>query len=245
MFKIEKTLPNWILSPLRKLIFRYWSWRSPQYRTIKSITLPIANNLSEDVLESIYLGWYEKYELHLVELNLSQDDIVMEIGAGIGLISSYCAQKIGSNRVFAYEANPELESYLDQTYTLNHVSPHLEISLIGNQEGQQTFYIENSFWISSTIPTTTQAKPINIEVKPFNQEVKKINPTFLIIDIEGGEYELFQNINFHSVQKILIELHPHLLNSEKVDFIKSKLYKAGFVINHQFSDDEELFLQKQ
>lgn len=245
MLKLEKILPSWLILILRKLIFKYWHWRSPKYRTIKGIKIPIGKHISTDILEYIYLGSYETYELHLVELNLCQDDVVMEIGAGIGLISSYCAHKIGSNRVFAYEANPELESPIYNTYSLNNISPHLEISLIGNQEGKQTFYIEPSFWRSSTRPTTHQAKAIDIPVKSFNKEIKKINPSFLIIDIEGGEYELLKYADFYNVRKIMIELHPNLLNSEQIDFVKSKLNQAGFKINRKLSGNEELFLEKQ
>jgi len=37
--------------------------------------------------------------------------------------------------------------------------------------------------------------------------VQKINPTFLIIDIEGGEDELLKYADFHNVRKLIIELH--------------------------------------
>ena len=106
-FKREVILKN----PLRKFF---------KAVKIEGIQIPILKeNLSKILQLQIYMGFYEKEELKLVKYLLDENDIVMELGTGLGLLSSYCAKKIGSHRVFTYEANPALETYIRHTYRLN------------------------------------------------------------------------------------------------------------------------------
>ncbi|NEQ37076.1 MAG: FkbM family methyltransferase [Okeania sp. SIO3I5] len=87
-------------------------------------------------------------------------------------------------------------------------------------------------------------KSIQVPVKSFNEEVYKINPTFLILDIEGGEYDLLQFADFHTIKKIVIELHPHFFGQEKLDFVISRLKDAGFNVNKKLSFTKQLLLQR-
>jgi len=211
---------------------------------ISGIRLPMSRKLSRSVRRLFYRGSYEKAELKIIESQLRQEDVVMEIGAGIGLISTFCAKRVGSARVFAYEANPMMKAYIEKTYQLNNVSPTLEICLLGEQEGTQTFYVDRNFCSSSTIQRNSDVKAIEVSVRSFNQEIKRINPSFLIIDIEGGEYDLIQFADLKDVQKICIELHERIIGFEKIDIIKTTLTQAGFQENKALSDGEQLFLER-
>ncbi len=87
------------------------------------------------------------------------------------------------------------------------------------------------------------SEAIQIPVKSFNQEIAKINPSFLIIDIEGGEFDLIQNANFGNVKKLVIELHSRIIGQEKVEFVQSKLAEAGFKVVDA-SASEEIYLER-
>ena len=225
---------------------KYNDWRKPEVVRIKGIKIPVLDNLPRDLQEAFYSGCYEKFELKIVKFQLQQNDIVMELGTGIGLLSSFCARKIGNERVFTYEANPALEPVIRDTYNLNNVSPNLEMCMLGDQAGEQTFYIAKGFWESSIIKHHPDFRPVKISVKAFNEEVKRINPSFLILDIEGGEYEFFKYANLHNIQKIAMEVHERIIGSEKAEFVKSRLIEAGFQLNNKFSynSGRELFWQR-
>ncbi|RCJ26006.1 FkbM family methyltransferase [Nostoc minutum NIES-26] len=230
---------------LERTKITYYDWKKPQIVKIHGIAIPVIDNLPRELQEALYAGTYEKYELKIVESQLQPSDIVMELGTGIGLVSSFCAKSIGNERVFTYEANPVLESVIRKTYALNNVSPNLEMCMLGETAGEQTFYIAKGFWESSVIQHQTGLKPINVPVKSFNEEVKKVNPSFLILDIEGGEYEFFTYANLHNIQKIAMELHKRIIGSEKAKFVKSKLIASGFQLNEKISfRGRELFWQK-
>lgn len=234
---------NWIK---RNVLIEYRRFKRLAVVEIEGIRIKIGSHISESILQELYAGTYEEAELRIIKSQLSPSDVVMEIGTGIGLLSSYCAKQIGSERVYTYEANPALERPILDNYQLNNVFPSLKICLIGAQAGEQIFYIEPNFWSSSIIQRTPQSQAVNVPVKSFNREIQQINPTFLIIDIEGGEYELLQYADFHKVKKMAIEVHERVIGRDKVNFVISRLAEHGFKINKKISskDKEELFLQR-
>lgn len=216
----------------------------PQMVSISGIKLSIPPSVTRGPLEALYAGYYEMSELRILKSHLSKDDCVMELGTGLGLLASYCAKKIGSERVYTYEANPALESIIQKTFSVNNVDPKLQICLCGEQEGEQTFYVSKSFWSSSTTQYRDDDIKVQVPVISFNQELKRINPTFLLIDIEGGEYDLFKYADLHNVQKIVMEIHPHKIGEEKANFVKDKLIEQGFYVDQTVSSGNELFFRR-
>jgi hypothetical protein len=88
-------------------------------------------------------------------------------------------------------------------------------------------------------------KAVRVPVKSFNDELRRLNPTFLIMDIEGAEYELMGGITeFGSVRKISVEVHEWALGREKVEGLKAKLTRAGFALDREISTEKEWLLTR-
>ena len=223
---------------------RYRMFRQPVVE-IAGVRLPVGQHLSRKATRALYQGSYEKDEQRIIAARLSPDDIVIEMGAGLGFISSLCAKRIGSERVFAYEANPELRRHILRTYALNDVRPTIEICVLGSSGGTRTFYVEKNFFSSSTVRRSARARAIQVPVKSCNEEIGRIRPSFLIVDIEGGEYELLRNIDFQTVRKIAIELHERVIGPAGVAFVRSRLADAGFHVLPDLSTEEHLYLQRE
>jgi len=126
-----------------------------------------------------------------LEKVLGENDRVFEIGAGIGFLSTYCAKKIASDRVVAYEANPQMIDKIKETYKLNNVNPTINNAILMDKDGEINFYLEDDFWSSSMIKRSDNAKEVKVKIANINDELKKYNPNFLIIDIEGGKKCLY------------------------------------------------------
>jgi FkbM family methyltransferase len=202
---------------------------------LSGIKIPICPQLSDNICAAIYDGYYERAELSTFNSKLHNNDIVFEIGTGIGFLSSYCAMKIGSDHVFTYEANPQLESLIKNVYLENRVSPTLKFGILGSKIGQAKFYVTRDFWASSLLPPSEPHQELTVPIFSLNDEIKKINPTFMIMDIEGGEYDLIRLIDFHTIRKISVELHTEVLGQNKVDEIKEIMRMAGFIIDGNLS----------
>ena len=97
---------EWLSQHLR---VEYQNFRHPVVE-LGGVKIPVSRALSDNIRAALYDGYYESAELRTIHSKLEPEDRVMEIGAGIGFISSCCAKKIGSDRVLAYEANPQTET---------------------------------------------------------------------------------------------------------------------------------------
>lgn len=180
---------------------------------------------------------YEGDEVEILSRHLDKNDIVMEIGAGIGFLSTFCSKRIGSERVYAYEANPYMIEKIEETYDINKVNPTIKNILLSNKEGKVSFYLEENFWSSSTIQRSKSSECIKVMTKNINEEISFVNPTFLIIDIEGGEKDLIPLIDFcnHNIIKVIIEIHPKIIGSMESSKVISHIISNGFVINFESS----------
>ncbi|MBN2347471.1 MAG: FkbM family methyltransferase [Bacteroidales bacterium] len=206
---------------LRKLL-------RPGIIEIEGIKIKIPKIASDTIRYALYKESYESAELKFVKNNLNQDDVIMEVGTGLGLLSAYCAKNIGDHKVFTFEAHPFLETAIKENYALNHVAPNLEMCLVGQNTGYGTFYLGRDFWSSSIYNKAQGAESIKVPVVSFNKKVREINPTFLFLDIEGGEYELVNYADFYNIKKLLIELHSWILSPEQIQFVKECLFSKGF-----------------
>jgi FkbM family methyltransferase len=196
--------------------------------TVDGIRMRIDRHFSDKMIRRIVAGLHARPERRLVLSALEPDDIVMELGAGIGMLSIACAQRIGSERVFAYEANPDLQSIFRENCHLNGVAPQLEICLLGRTHGETTFYIASNFSNSSVHRLRVADRAITVPIRPFDDEIARIRPNFLIVDIEGAEDELFAYARLDTVSKMMLEVHPHVYGAAKSNALRSRVRAMGF-----------------
>jgi Methyltransferase FkbM domain len=66
--------------------------------------------------------------------------------------------------------------------------------------------------------------------------IEKIHPTVLIVDIEGGEVTVFDGVRLDGVEKVLIELHPHVIGLAGTQGVRDILRNAGFLAVRQLAN---------
>ncbi len=195
---------------------------------ICGIRLRLHRELSFEIINAIVNRQYERSERKLIQGVLRHSDVVVELGAGLGYISSVCARLVGSDRVFTYEANPQLEMMIRDTFTLNGVSPQLRICLVGKISGTSPFYIAADFWRSSTIKSEYSKECIEIEIISLQAELDRVRPTVLIVDIEGGEYDIIDENSLKTCRLIMLEVHPEVLGEERAAAVLQRIEQTGF-----------------
>ncbi|MBS1917775.1 MAG: FkbM family methyltransferase [Bacteroidetes bacterium] len=204
----------------KKLINNPWE-------KVSGIFLPISKNIGFNTLRWIINGQYEQDEINIIKHKLQDGDTVLEIGTGLGFVSTYCSKKIGSEKVFTFEANPFNVETAMQVFKKNDVAPTIKNALLADEQGTAFFYIDKkSRLASSSLKNTYQE--ISIEKIKLNDLIALVKPNFLVMDIEGGEYDIFNMIDFQSIKKIQFELHPLILDERKCEEIFSVLEKNGF-----------------
>ena len=238
---------SWTRRSLRKLS----NWLIYQYRitlrpivSIEGVRIRVGPHMSRRVEQAISRGGYERDELRLIGMVLSPSDVVLEVGAGLGVVSAYCAKRLGSSRVFAFEANPDLEPRIRETYALNSVEPTLEMCAIRANAGRVTLYRTKHVFSSSVIKRNAEAIPIEVPGKALSYVVEKIRPTLLIVDVEGAEGELFDRAQLPGVTKIMLELHERVIGKAKAQQVRGALAALGFREDRGLSSREHVVLRR-
>src|SRR6266550_701601 len=174
---------------------------------LNGVRLRTGSHIAARVIDGIRSGEYEATELRSVAACLTPDDVVMELGSGLGFLAIFCAKKVGGHRVFTYEANPLLEPAIRANFLENNVFPQLSMCVLGAGDGEVPFYLREEFWASSLSQESAYLRKISVPLRNVNAEIQRVRPTFLIVDIEGGEYDLFRQVDLAGVSTIVIELH--------------------------------------
>jgi FkbM family methyltransferase len=202
---------------------------------LAGIVVPLGDHASPAIREALVAGEYEEGELSALRAVLHPDDVVMEVGTGLGLLSAWCARVVGSERVFTFEANPALEQPIRRLYELNRVSPRLEICAVSHSEGSVVLRQEADIWASSTV---RGKGGIVVPARSFEQLRIAIKPTLLIVDIEGGELELVRHARFDDIDRVVIELHPDVIGEDGCESVVTALGEASFKVTPELSSSD-------
>jgi FkbM family methyltransferase len=232
---------------IRIFVFIYVRFRiviGEKWIKVKGIYLPLNTHLVFNTLRWIVNGKYEEGEIQLISEKLNKADKVLEIGTGLGFVSTFCANVVGSENVFTFEANPYNIEIASQVFEKNGVSPFVQNALLSDFEGEIDFPINKKSILASSLNKTSD-EFAKVNSLNLNELVKKISPNFLIMDIEGAEYEVFKIIQFQSIEKIQFELHPTILNETKVSEIFSILDKNHFILDKCLKDGRNYFYVKK
>ena len=76
-----------------------------KWEKVNGIYLPLDLNLGFDTLRWIVNHQYEINEIQIIQNTIQTEDIVLEIGTGLGFVSSFCCKK-NNNKVYTFEAKP-------------------------------------------------------------------------------------------------------------------------------------------
>ena len=181
------------------------------------------------------MGLYETDELFVIKNILKPDDRVVDIGAGVGFVSAYIARQLNSNGwVECFEANPALIPRIRRTHEINNVDVKVSNRILSHSEGELDFYVSPHFWASSTLKAEGTSL-VRIPSTSFQDLLDQRQPTMLVVDIEGGEIDLFKGMEFSSVNKICIELHPNFTGINKMNVMLDELYNQGFKMVESWS----------
>ncbi len=99
--------------------------------------------------------------------------------------------------------------------------------MVGAVGGQTSdFFIHRDFWSSSSHDRGFSER-IEVATLGFTDLLKRHNPTFLVIDIEGGEIQLVDTDLPPNVRSVLIELHKHIVGVDGVNQVVEWLHRQG------------------
>lgn len=191
------------------------------------VLLPIVPGItSEAIANTIRSGSYEAHEAALLGGLIQPGEVILEIGAGCGFMSTLCAKHPGTRAVHCVEANPNLIEVIKLTHSLNGVEVPIYNEVLAKEDGETDFYVHADFWASGI--HSFLGKPIKVKTKSFQTRLDEIRPTMLIVDIEGGEATLFDDVRLTNVRKLMVELHQPTIGGIGMKRVFDKLSEQNF-----------------
>lgn len=183
-----------------------------------------------------FFGFYERSEFRLIKKFIEPSDVVLELGANIGIMSNIINDLLlNKKNQVSVEANPYLISLLEINKSLNNSMFKIENSLISNKEN--IFFYVNDNNLSSSIYEKTSNR-IEVNSISLNELIEKYNITFntLIMDIEGAEIDFILNNDLSIFDKILIEFHPSKTGEKSVKHALEILITQNFRLIQKVSN---------
>jgi hypothetical protein len=101
--------------------------------------------------------------------------------------------------------------------------------MLGHDVGEHDFKVAEDFWASST-QGGVEGVQVKVPMLSLNANIREVNPTFLVMDIEGGERELLDRIDYHDINKFILETHAWVIGQEETDRLLETIKQAGFVV---------------
>ncbi|MBL1436706.1 MAG: FkbM family methyltransferase [Rhodobacteraceae bacterium] len=217
--------------------------------TLSNVTLDLPDDiLSPDLINWLNRGTFEREEARAISQFVTPDDVVMEIGAGVGFVSISAARIVGGQNVIAIEANPKLLPIMKANFALNKVvgATLLNYAVVANGNARATLYLNRAFWASSLLESNTTPRA-RVEVPAISLEalLAKWHPTVLVCDVEGSEKDFFQAPLPPSVRLIILELHPSKYSSQALDTLLERLAAIGFAYVFFDSPDDVVCFARQ
>ena len=192
---------------------------APEIVELFGIKVPIDRQLmSETIVGSLTSGRYEMGEAKSLPRLIRPGERVVEIGAGIGVLTALIASKTRAELVVAIEASPLLQDYMGALHRLNGVEVERRQALITPGLGGSTadFYLHQDLWASSPAPIKrrNQLGVIQVPVMSLAEVAETWRPNLLIVDVEpfaawtnaeAGPHAL-AGADFRPFERVLLEL---------------------------------------
>lgn len=165
---------------------------------------------------------YEEDEIAFVNSVLKKGDDVLELGGSLGLLSRVIRNKIGPlAQHLIVEADPNLINIARKNAIIDSDEGRTEVlhrAVAYSEEKSLAFEIgENAH--SGKIADNNAKNTIQVGTITLTNMLKKMSDEkklVLVSDIEGAEYEMFQNEpreTFCKLSNVIVEIHPKLFMS--------------------------------
>lgn len=202
-------------------------------------TEPIFNNYTEFFVDKVYDS-----------LDIKNKNVVFDIGANVGLFTKFIKTQ-GAKKVYCFEPNPTAIKHLHNNFK-DDDSVVLNDFAVSHKDGKIELNIDESNSLISSVFTQTNNK-LNIDCYSFDTLFKKFNLNkidLVKIDIEGGEFDIIDNLSeetFNKIDTFLIEYHDFYFTDgmEKVIKLINKLNINGYEVMDATPTHKHIFAYKK
>lgn len=195
------------------------------------------DHLGPQMIKNMEEERYERREVQQALNEVKKTDVVVEMGAGAGIVGAIVAKNCKPKKIVSYEANHTLIDHIKGLYSHNKIDDRIEIRneiILSETKPPKSvdFFIRGNFLGSGMVVTkgAANATKVSVPVVGWKKVKKEVKPTVLLMDIEGAELEFFRDADLKGIRTIIVELHRHIYHRPGMREIREQiLVDKGFV----------------
>ena len=238
----RKIFKNWHIYP--KV---YWQLGNDKFAVFETTTdLKIKIRVKSTDLMALTNVWMiNEYDVDSFKIN--QNDVVIDVGAHIGLFSLLVSQFCKTGKIFSFEPIRENFDLFVSNLELNHIQNVFPFNVgVSKNSGGLNLFLNDDQSAHSIFPNGSKsvAEDSTSLQKIFDE--KKISACKLLkLDCEGAEYDIIDSLPVEyldKIQNMVIEYHFADTKPELIKNLIIKIKNAGFKIQTMPHYDDMGFL---
>ncbi|MCB1506293.1 MAG: FkbM family methyltransferase [Hyphomicrobiaceae bacterium] len=199
--------------------------------------------------DALARGRYEFKEREIARRLLRRGDRVIELGAGMGVVSLTIADLIGGDAVMSFEANPTIIELARENVAQSGMPVTLRHAIasprpIAEKTPHIDFFVLNSFEASSTRQISRAQKAVKVPAVPLEDEIARHRANALVFDIEGFEEEIVKYADLSGIDKVIFEIHPKILGRDKTLELVQLLEDQGLYLRQDLIFGDVIAFQR-
>lgn len=247
LFIAKRLLQNWYLYPL--VYFKLIRKNDVIFETKTGLKIKLRVN-STDLMAFTHVWLIQEYSSPGFDIH--ENDIVLDIGAHIGLFSLFASQFCKTGKIFCFEPIKENYEQLLENIKINNIKNIIPFNCavsnktekikiyLNDDESGHSMFLKNSNYV--------EVDSISIMNIFKNNSIKKCD--FLKLDCEGAEYaiiELLSENYLKKIEKTVIEYHMADTHPDLLKNLQNTLKNNSFEVRTRklFSDIGFLFALKK
>jgi FkbM family methyltransferase len=169
------------------------------------------------ILEKLADGSYEEDEARSADRCVRKGFRVLELGAGIGYVTSLCAQRAGPENVLSVEANPDLLPVIEANLARNGLSgvSVMHGAVTGPvEEGAMAEFAVSEGYTGSSLGG--KGRGVRVPLISVHDLIRAHKPHVVLMDVEGAEADMFNRLWKCPLRFCVMELHPRKYHARTI-----------------------------
>ena len=226
-----KILKNWYLYPL--VYFKLTKKDYVIFETRSGLKIKIRVN-STDLMALTHVWIIQEYSGD--DFPISNDDVIIDVGAHIGLFALFASQFCKNGKIFCYEPIKENYKILIENIEMNQIQNIFPNNLAVTKETSRVKIFLNDDQSGHSMFTQNK-NFVEVDSKSLSDifidnGIKECD--FLKLDCEGAEYEIVESLSadlFTKINKTVIEYHMVDTKPELLEQLINKLKQFSFSVH--------------
>lgn len=237
-------MPKWlaflvrVFPGIKKNLINFSTIKNAQSTMCDGVIFPYDMDLMDRKrFVAIAAGAIEMDEIIAAQKYINSEDVIVELGAGIGIAAARINKTVKPKKHICFEANSRIIPYLKNLFQLNEMNVIVENIALGD-DTKIKFYALDDYILSSFTKPKNRNDFTEIDVTSMSCQkiIDDFVPSAIFCDIEGAELDYLDASHFKSVKTIVIELHPNIYGSAGIQTIYERLERHGFKKSDIFRD---------